>query len=136
MLFRSQAIYYSSYEYFNGKVKAHLSQLPMPLQYVIISSLAGIATVLGTNPVWAVNTRQQLAAKQAKSQSAFSAFLALIKEEGVAGLWNGVVPALVHIYRFASHNQFVIGDQPCRPICLVRTAQGKSYCPRPQVVCI
>jgi len=78
--------------------------------------IAGSATVIFTNPIWVVNTREtarkdsvddkerdlrDLSATEAAKQVAHRApgFLKIltdiIKSEGISALWSGVIPALV-----------------------------------------
>jgi len=59
----------------------------------ISASLAGCATVLVTNPIWVINIRMQLQGKE--SRGIWNTFLKVINEEGVLGLWKGVIPALI-----------------------------------------
>jgi len=69
-------------------------------------ALAGSATVLITNPIWVVNTRMTArksesdeqvlpGAKPAKSPSTVGTLLSLLRDEGPARLFAGVMPALV-----------------------------------------
>lgn len=73
---------------------------------MIAGALAGSATVLITNPIWVINTRMTArksesdepalpGAKPAKAPSTLGTLLALLKEEGPARLFAGVMPALV-----------------------------------------
>jgi solute carrier family 25 (peroxisomal adenine nucleotide transporter), member 17 len=77
--------------------------------------IAGSATVILTNPIWVVNTREtakkdiddlkeessQVSASETVSRAAhrrsgfFRILISIIKTEGVAALWSGVIPALV-----------------------------------------
>ncbi|KAF2023726.1 mitochondrial carrier [Setomelanomma holmii] len=76
------------------------------VESMLAGALAGSATVLITNPIWVVNTRmtarksesdEQLlpGAKPAKAPSTLGTLLALIRDEGPARLFAGVMPALV-----------------------------------------
>ena len=80
---------------------------------MLCGALAGAATVLITNPIWVVNTRmtaslgmqtkkgdeekgQQLEEGEGERRpSTFATVMALLREEGPAGLFAGVMPALV-----------------------------------------
>jgi adenine nucleotide transporter 17 len=77
--------------------------------------IAGSATVLLTNPIWVVNTRQTArrdvdgkehevsklppteAAKEVAQRATgiFKILADIVKSEGIAALWSGVIPALV-----------------------------------------
>lgn len=76
------------------------------VESMIAGAIAGSATVLITNPIWVVNTRMTArksesqeqvlpGATPAKSPSTVGTLLALIREEGFARLFAGVMPALV-----------------------------------------
>ncbi|KAI9752781.1 MAG: citrate (Si)-synthase [Chaenotheca gracillima] len=77
------------------------------VESIIAGALAGSATVLMTNPIWVVNTRMTArkqesdepvlpgGSKAKKAPSTVGTFLALLREEGPAALFAGVLPALV-----------------------------------------
>ncbi len=82
--------------------KAKLSTL----ESMAAGAIAGSATVLITNPIWVVNTRMTTrksesdepvlpGAKPTKAPSTIGTLLALLREEGPARLFAGVMPALV-----------------------------------------
>lgn len=73
---------------------------------MIAGAIAGSATVLITNPIWVVNTRMTArksdsdeqglpGSKPAKKPSTIGTLLSIIREEGFARLFAGVMPALV-----------------------------------------
>jgi adenine nucleotide transporter 17 len=70
---------------------------------MLAGALAGSATVLMTNPIWVVNTRMttrksdedSLPGAHKKAPSTLSTLFALIRDEGPARLFAGVMPALV-----------------------------------------
>lgn len=76
------------------------------VESMIAGAIAGSATVLITNPIWVINTRMTArksesdeqvlpGAKPAKAPSTLGTLLALLREEGPARLFAGVMPALV-----------------------------------------
>lgn len=76
------------------------------VESMMAGALAGSATVLITNPIWVVNTRMTArksdsdeqvlpGAPPAKKPSTLGTLLALLREEGPARLFAGVMPALV-----------------------------------------
>jgi adenine nucleotide transporter 17 len=78
------------------------------IESMAAGAVAGSATVLITNPIWVINTRMtarknesndsELAGgekKVVKKPSTIGTLLKLLKEEGPAGLFAGVFPALV-----------------------------------------
>jgi adenine nucleotide transporter 17 len=72
---------------------------------MIAGAIAGSATVLLTNPIWVVNTRMTArksdseevlpGAKPAKAPSTLGTLLSILRDEGPARLFAGVMPALV-----------------------------------------
>ncbi|KAJ4289705.1 hypothetical protein N0V90_011034 [Kalmusia sp. IMI 367209] len=75
------------------------------VESMIAGAIAGSATVLITNPIWVINTRMTArksesadalpGAPPAKKPSTLGTLLALLREEGPARLFAGVMPALV-----------------------------------------
>ncbi|KAK7187194.1 hypothetical protein DPSP01_003987 [Paraphaeosphaeria sporulosa] len=76
------------------------------VESMMAGALAGSATVLITNPIWVINTRMTArkadsdepalpGSKPAKAPSTLGTLLALLREEGPARLFAGVMPALV-----------------------------------------
>lgn len=76
---------------FTGLKNVALTNLS-PLESIVTGAVAGSVTALATNPFWVVNTRTTVT----KSNKSFLANLVeLYKQEGVASLFKGVIPALV-----------------------------------------
>jgi adenine nucleotide transporter 17 len=76
------------------------------VETMIAGAIAGSATVLMTNPIWVINTRMTTrksesdeqvlpGSKPAKAPSTLGTLLALLRDEGPARLFSGVMPALV-----------------------------------------
>ena len=80
------------------------------LESMAAGALAGVATVLMTNPIWVVNTRMtarksesdgpmlpggESENKQKKAPSTIGTLLSIIRDEGPTRLFAGVLPALV-----------------------------------------
>jgi adenine nucleotide transporter 17 len=76
------------------------------VESMMAGALAGSATVLITNPIWVVNTRMTARKSEsdeqvlpgstpAKAPSTLGTLLALLRDEGPARLFAGVMPALV-----------------------------------------
>jgi adenine nucleotide transporter 17 len=69
------------------------------VESMLAGALAGSATVLITNPIWVVNTRitarKNEAADEARPAGTIGTIRALLRDEGVAALFAGVLPALV-----------------------------------------
>lgn len=72
---------------------------------MIAGAIAGSATVLITNPIWVINTRMTArkseseevlpGGKPAKAPTTLGTLIALLRDEGPARLFAGVMPALV-----------------------------------------
>ncbi|KAI9742433.1 MAG: hypothetical protein M1818_003967 [Claussenomyces sp. TS43310] len=109
-------VYYYWYEWTRAafsraaRQAGRASQRLTTLESMMAGALAGFATVLLTNPIWVVNTRMTTRKRNAESVDAAAAtptvtadrapttvgtLLALVRDEGPAALFAGVVPALV-----------------------------------------
>jgi solute carrier family 25 (peroxisomal adenine nucleotide transporter), member 17 len=72
------------------------------VESMLAGLIAGSATVIFTNPIWVVNTREtarkDIDDKKEASKRApgfLKILVDIIKSEGIGALWSGVVPALV-----------------------------------------
>lgn len=76
------------------------------VESMLAGALAGSATVLITNPIWVVNTRMTARKHESEEQvlpgakpkaapSTLGTFYSILKDQGPAGLFAGVLPALV-----------------------------------------
>ncbi len=78
------------------------------LDNVMVAAVAGIATVLASTPLWTINMRMTVAKKAQAQQtpggpqitstarkSLLGTAMEIIQEHGIAGLWSGLLPALI-----------------------------------------
>ncbi|KAK6430986.1 hypothetical protein LTR95_012857 [Oleoguttula sp. CCFEE 5521] len=108
-------VYYYWYEFSRAFFQRRTQNARLStLESMAAGALAGSATVLITNPIWVVNTRMTArkaesndpvlptkegdapsSAKKGRAPSTISTFLKIIREDGPARLFAGVLPALV-----------------------------------------
>lgn len=63
---------------------------------MVVGAIAGLITSVVTHPVWTINTRQMTRAKAGSGSSSFwKTMYEVYNEEGLAGLFQGLGPALV-----------------------------------------
>ncbi|KAG9330115.1 hypothetical protein JZ751_027272 [Albula glossodonta] len=85
-----------------------------PSKDLLMGCISGVVNVLLTTPMWVVNTRLKLQGAKFRSEDLqqthykgiLDAFSQIVSHEGVASLWNGVLPSLVLI---SSVEIFLIG---------------------------
>ncbi|GBG26970.1 Mitochondrial folate transporter/carrier [Hondaea fermentalgiana] len=94
----SWGIYFFLYEKLKSTASASLEngERLSAWQYLGTSAAAGAMTTLCTNPVWLVKTRLELQTPGNEPYRGFThAFTTILREEGLAGLYRGIVPALI-----------------------------------------
>ncbi|KAI9310783.1 mitochondrial carrier domain-containing protein [Dichotomocladium elegans] len=97
----TNGVYYYCYEAVKAIFeKAKGKGKPMSTaESMLAGALAGSAVVFATHPIWTVNTRltvnKGIDADKSKKASAFSVGASILKKEGIAGLYSGVMAALV-----------------------------------------
>ncbi|KAI9490787.1 mitochondrial carrier domain-containing protein [Zychaea mexicana] len=98
----TNGVYYYCYEAVKAIFeKAKGQGKPMSTGESMLSgAIAGSAVVLATHPIWTVNTRLTVRKgvdgdSKAKKPNAIAVAMSILKNEGLAGLYSGVMAALV-----------------------------------------
>ena len=108
----SSAVYFFWYHLF----RAHLLRLRgrtslAALDNLLIASVAGALNILCTLPIWVVNTRMTLAQRSNRYATIASTFRTIVQEEGVQGLYKGLLPSLILVsnpaIQFLAYEQLV-----------------------------
>ncbi|PUZ56497.1 hypothetical protein GQ55_5G313900 [Panicum hallii var. hallii] len=105
-LFPTWAVTFSVYNHVKGLLHSedgNNSELSVQAN-VLAASCAGIATATATNPLWVVKTRLQTQGTRpgvVPYQSILSALQRIAKEEGIRGLYSGLLPSLVGVAHVA-----------------------------------
>ncbi|CAL0318084.1 unnamed protein product [Lupinus luteus] len=100
------AVYFTVYEQLKGLLRSHAdgSNELTTVGNIISAAGAGAATAISTNPLWVVKTRLQTQGMRPDVipyKSILSALTRITHEEGMRGLYSGIVPSLAGISHVA-----------------------------------
>ncbi|KAI4357773.1 hypothetical protein L6164_001700 [Bauhinia variegata] len=99
------AVYFTVYEQIKGLLRSHdgCDQLTTGRNMIAAAS-AGAATAMSTNPLWVVKTRLQTQGMRINVvpyKSILSALTRITREEGLRGLYSGILPSLAGVSHVA-----------------------------------
>ncbi|KAJ3090961.1 hypothetical protein HK102_002085 [Quaeritorhiza haematococci] len=103
----TQGVYFYWYELVKATFEkaAQKKRAMTTIESIIAGALAGSATATLTNPIWVINTRltvkkasmddDEASSKSKPERTVLSVALKILKEEGIQGFFQGIVPALI-----------------------------------------
>eukprot|EP00924_Labyrinthula_sp_SR-Ha-C_P005489 maker-scaffold_62-snap-gene-0.0-mRNA-1 protein AED:0.02 eAED:0.02 QI:21/1/1/1/0/0/2/23/267 len=93
----SWGLYFEFYERTKKKFRQHKIFTEESFSFhFTASTVAGCLTCVLTNPIWVIKTRLELQTKNNQQYSnTGNAFIKIFKQEGISGLYRGLVPALL-----------------------------------------
>lgn len=132
----SNFVYFYTYNGFKAIYKKLMTDRGLkptvdPITNLMIASAAGVVNVLATTPLWVVGTRLTVQRKKLAKGAASTSYKGIwdcltriATEEGIAGLWNGVMPSLVLVSNPSI--QFVTYENLKGPMQRYAKARGRG----------
>jgi adenine nucleotide transporter 17 len=91
----SYGIYFFSYKLFKDLLEGYNLKKGIIIDSMITSFLASCATVLGSNPIWVLNSRMAKSKKDVGNKTNLEMIKQIYNEEGIGAFFKGVVPAII-----------------------------------------
>ncbi|KAJ3169951.1 hypothetical protein HDU88_000593 [Geranomyces variabilis] len=101
----TQYVYYYWYELVKAALEkaAGADRALTVAENMLTGAIAGAATAGITNPIWVINTRQVVKKNESddnakpiyKKQGTIETAMKILREEGIKGFWQGILPALI-----------------------------------------
>ncbi|XP_015967637.1 nicotinamide adenine dinucleotide transporter 1, chloroplastic isoform X1 [Arachis duranensis] len=99
------AVYFTVYEQLKGLLRSQDGSNELTtIRNIIAAAGAGAATAISTNPLWVVKTRLQTQGMRPNVvpyKSVLSALTRITREEGLRGLYSGIMPSLAGVSHVA-----------------------------------
>ena len=109
----SSAVYFFWYHLFRSRLLRLRQRSSLPaLDNLLVASVAGALNIMCTLPIWVINTRITLASPHhPRYSSILHTFRTILREEGVRGLYKGLLPSLILVsnpaIQFLAYEQLV-----------------------------
>ena len=110
----SSAVYFFWYHLFRSHLLRLRQRGSLPaLDNLLVASVAGALNIMCTLPIWVINTRITLASphRSTRYSSILHTFHTILREEGVQGLYKGLLPSLILVsnpaIQFLAYEQLV-----------------------------
>ena len=108
----SSAVYFFYYHLLRKRVLELRQRRSLgALDNLLIAAVAGVLNIACTLPIWVINTRMTLVSQRGRYSSIAETARTIVREEGVSGLYSGLLPSLVLVsnpaIQFLAYEQLV-----------------------------